>query len=313
MCIDGVELRSTATALPPATPAATVADQLDPNCTAWTECADGLQVAFAGTTSRDQLCGLKLVASTFVPLAVSDMDAFKTQLATASGAAGAIVEITSFEQKVTSVATVPGVASDYEGSGSEDARTQFRTGVSSALGVDLPAVSDVMVTSVAGRRLQDVDNSDARRLQTSSVSISYEVTVTDTALAAHVATIAQETDAFAQTLVTAVNAERPASDQIDASLVTVDPPSIDTNIQYEVIVETSDTSVIMSVQSELGEPSVLAQALDDIGVTVAASALIVIATVACSRPAAVQGYTFVETSVLPGSFDVVVSCAAGYY
>jgi hypothetical protein len=146
-------------------------------CVTWSACDEGTEVSIAGTTSTDQVCGLKLVASAVVPMAISDMDAFKAQIASESGSPDAVVQITNFEQQVASAATLPGSASDYE---SDDAKTQFRTGVATALGVDLAAVSDITVTSSTGRRLLNSNSSggEARRLQSSSVSISYVVTVT---------------------------------------------------------------------------------------------------------------------------------------
>jgi hypothetical protein len=280
------------------------------DCVAWSACEEGLEVSIAGTTSSDQVCGLKLVASAVVPMAISDVDAFKAQIASESGSADAVVQITNFEQQVTSAATLPGSASEYE---SADAKTQFRTGVATALGVDLAAVSEITVTAGTGRRLLDSHSSggEARRLQ-DSVSISYVVTVTDITLAAQVAAATQDTGTFAGTLVAAVNDQRPADDQIDPTQVTVEAPAITTEIEYEVAVTTSDTSVIASVQAQLGQASVIAQALTNMGITVDASDLTVVATVACSRPT-VQGYLYTEASVLPGvGFDVSVTCAAGY-
>ena len=280
------------------------------DCVAWSACQPGLEVSLVGSASRDQVCGLKLVASTRVPMAVS-VDAFKSSVAAASGYSGAIVDVTHFEQRVEAAATFPGSSSDYD---SAEAQAQFRQGVATALRVDLAAVSDITVSSGgAGRRLLD-SSGQLRRLQ-ASVLISYVVTVADTSTAATVTTATQSTVAFAQTLVNAVNEERQAAGAplVDASQVSVEQPVITTDIQYEVVVRTSDTSVVSSIQTELRQASVIAAALSaTLGITIDASALTVVATVACSRPA-VQGYKFSETSVLPGpSFDVSALCAPGW-
>ena len=268
------------------------------DCIAWSACEEGLEVSLVGSASRDQVCGLKLVASMHVPVAVSDIEAFKDAVANASGTSGAVVEITDFRQRLEAAASFPGNASDYE---SPVVQEQFRMGVAAALEVDLAAVSDITVVTGAGRRLLE-----------SNVSISFVVTVADISSATAVATSTQSTTTFAQTLVHTVN-EAAGATLLHPDQVSVQEPMISTRIQYEVVVETSDTSVISSVQNELGQASVIAEALTVyLGVTVDASALTVDATVACRRPG-VQGYEFSESSVLPGNrFNVTASCASGW-
>eukprot|EP01043_Picozoa_sp_COSAG02_P059471 COSAG02_NODE_7589_length_2945_cov_1.875264_1_plen_546_part_10 len=262
--------------------------------------AGTINAAGDDATQEDTTCEpiLKLVASTLVPAAITDVDAFKAEVAGSSGADGTVVEITHFEQEIETAASLPGSTADYE---TYEQQLVFRRGVATALGIGLESVSELAVAA----------GGDRRRLQ-SSVSVSYVILISDTSLAAEVADATQDTSAFVEALVTAVNDERSPENQIDLADVSVDEPSISTDIQYEVIIQTSDSDVVESVQAELSQTSVIAAALANLGVDVDASELVVQAIVACAHPI-VEGYEVTqETSLLPGdAFAVTLNCVDG--
>jgi hypothetical protein len=227
-------------------------------CVAWTPCGADLQVSVAGSVTSDQICGVRLVANTVVPEAV-DVEAFSAQMAVASGAASMVmIVITSFEQTITSATNVPGSVADYQ---STAAQMQFRSGVAIALGVDLSAISELTVTD--GRR---------RRLQDGTVTISYDVVVTDPTVAAEVATATRDTAAFSAALVEAVNDVGGGGLSLDVSSVTVEPPTISTAIEYDIVIQTADAAVASGVQEQLQDTAVMATALSAAtGTTISAS------------------------------------------
>jgi hypothetical protein len=219
-------------------------------------------VSLAGSSTRDRICSVTVTASALIASTVTDVNAFKAAVAAASGAEGAVVAITSFEQTAALEAQVPGSLADYE---APAAQLQFRTGVASALSVDLSAVSELTVVATRRRRLATViavSRATAaaaaaaaaaalspqplrRRLEDDpSVTISYDVTVEGPSAAADVAAATADLTTFAQALTEAINQVPGGSLSIDASLVTLAPPVISTAIEYEVIVETTDPEAV---------------------------------------------------------------------
>ena len=218
----------------------------DSECDAWTPCAAGLTVTSAGSATQDQMCGIKLVGATVVPEAV-DAREFESQVAIASGAVGTVtVLITNFEQIISSDVRVVGTALDYE---SAAAKAQFRAGIAGAMSVDVSSVLHLTVTD--GRR----------RLQDDTVTISYDVVLTDPTAAATAAAAAKDTPVFAHALVQAVNEAAGGGLSLQASDVTVEPPAISTAIEYDIIIGTADTTVVSSVQEQLQDTAVMATAL----------------------------------------------------
>ena len=276
------------------------------DCAPWTPCGDGMTVSITGTATKDQVCGLKVVAATSLPGAVSDIDAFKTQIAAAADATDdVVVEVTSFEQKIESSAVMPGTAADYSDAAAEE---QFKAGVAAALGTDPASITNFLATD-SRRRLQ------SRRQLQATVSITYDVTTTDPAAAAAVATAATGTS-FAQALAQAVNEAGTALTPINPLEVTVYDPVTTTEIQYAIVVVTADPSAASGVQANLADTSALATALASavqVNAGVTLSSLTASAVVACQRPAD-AGYLFVETSLDPAAFAVTALCnaAAGY-
>eukprot|EP01045_Picozoa_sp_COSAG04_P034308 COSAG04_NODE_7457_length_1126_cov_1.140214_2_plen_95_part_01 len=95
-----------------------------------------MEVSVPGSATQDQLCGLKVVTTTIVPAAVTDIEEFsaalQAEVVSSTGEAGAVIRITRFEQKIKLVTSVVGSsASDYDPA----ARTQFKLGVASTLGI----------------------------------------------------------------------------------------------------------------------------------------------------------------------------------
>lgn len=217
------------------------------DCISWTPCVEGMQMAIAGSATQDQVCGVKLVATTVVSEAV-DTSEFESQLAIASGAAGTVtILVTSFEQTISSAIRVPGTLSDYD---TAAAKTQFRAGVADALDVDISSISELTITDA--RR---------RRLQAGTLTISYDVSMTDPIAAATVAEAAKDTTTFTEALVQAVNDAGGGGLSLEPSSVTVEPPTISTMIQYDIIIGTADSTVVSSVQEQLQDTAVMATAL----------------------------------------------------
>ena len=292
-------------------------------CAAWTPCGAGMSISIDGTESKDQVCGLKVVASLAVPGAVADINQFMSaiQSATATGGADVVVEIKSFEQKVESTASVPGTASDFS---SDAAQVQFKAGVLAAVGgvgtvgtlcIDGQSCTAGSCSACAGRRrLSD----DSRRRLQSSVNIAYDVTVDDPTVAAAMVVATRDTSAFAATLVSAINDAAPLTGgiaPIDARLVSVAEPVMTTVIAYEVTVITADPADLAAVSSTLSSASSLTSALsaavDTGGVALAIDASELTAVVVCGRPAD-AGYTYTETNLDPSAFAVTAVCADGY-
>ena len=234
------------------------------SCIAWTSCNDGLVVTVTGSTTQDQICGVKLVGTTVVSEAV-DARKFESQLAIASGVAEAVtILITSFEQIVSCVVRVPGTVSSWN---VPAAKAQFRTGIANALGVQSSLVSELIIADARGRRLQD-----------ELVAISYDVVLRDPTTAATVAAVVKDTSAFSQALAHAIN-EAGGGLSLDGSDVTVEPPAISTTIEYDIIIATADTTVVSSVEEQLQDTAVMATALSAAtGTSIAADE--VVATVA---------------------------------
>ena len=220
----------------------------DADCVAWTPCGDDLKVTVAGSTTQDQVCGVKLTAMTVFPESV-DTSEFEVQVAIASGAPGTVtIVITRFEQTISSATRVPGTLFDYE---TAAAKTQFRAGVADALSVDLSSVSDLTIT----------DARRHRRLQDGTLTISYDVVLTDPMIAATAAAAAKDTATFSQALVQAVNDAGGGGLSLDPSAATVEPPEIRTAIEYDVVIASADTAVVNSVQEQLQDRGVMAAAL----------------------------------------------------
>ena len=239
-------------------------------CVAWTPCGVDLEVSVTGSATSDQICGLRLVADTVVAEAV-DIEEFSAQMAVASGAASMVtIVITSFEQTITSATNVPGSVADYQ---SAAAQTQFRSGVALALGVDLSAIGDLSVTDTRRRHAR------RRQLQDGAVTISYDVVLSDPTEATAVATATKDTAAFAAALVQAVNDVGGGGLALDASSVTVEPPTISTAIEYDIVIQTADAAVLEDVTEQMQDTDVMATALSAAtGTTISASD--VVATVA---------------------------------
>jgi hypothetical protein len=258
-------------------------------------------VVLVGSSTRDQQCGVThtVAASTAVPAAVQDIDAFKASII--SGMEGATVEITSFEQKAELEAQVPGTLADFA---SDAAKTQFRTGVAVALGVDLSAVSELTVTRGRRRRTaEDASGATAghgrRMLQaTGSVSIAYEVVVQDPLTAALIARATEDTTGFAQALAEAVNDSGVMT--LDSSQMTVSAPAISTTIEYEVTVQTADAQVAAAIEAQLRDTTLLASALSAAtGVTVSASDVVASASSVTTEPIETPAQVGGELSPVP--------------
>jgi hypothetical protein len=225
----------------------------DADCLAWTPCGDGLKVTVAGSATQDQVCGVKLVASAVVPEAV-DVSEFELQVAIASGAAGAVtILITSFEQTISSATRISGTLSDYE---TAAAKAQFRAGLADALSIELSAISELTITGARRRRRQLQDSMG-------TVTISYDVVLTDPTAAATAAAAAKDTATFTQALVQAVNDAGGGGGglSLEASAVAVEPPTISTAIEYDIVIATSDSTVVSDVQEQLHDTDVMATAL----------------------------------------------------
>lgn len=251
------------------------------DCVAWTACSEGLEVSIVGSTTSDQVCGQRLIAETVVSEAV-DVEEFKAQMATASGDASEVtILITSFEQTSTCATNVPGTVSEYE---SAAVQTQFRTGVAAALGVDLSAISELTVMDARRRRL-------LHRLQDGTsigVTISYDIVITDPAVAAIVAAATEDTATFAVALVEAVNAIDGGGLSLEVSSVTVEAPSITTTIEYDIVVHTADPVAVAAVQTQLADPTVVATALS------AATGTVILPTEVVGAITAASSYAHID-------------------
>ena len=127
-----------------------------------------------------------------------------------------------------------------------------------------------------------------RRLQTGvSLVITYDIIVTQPALAVAVAASTQDTVAFAQSLITAVN-NAGSSIFIDATQVSVSQPTIATAIEYEVTIQAADAAsaatAVAAVTAQLTDTTVMAQALSAAtGITIAPDDVVGGAAVGQSR------------------------------
>jgi len=292
-----------------------------------------MSVSIDGSTSRNQVCGLKIAAALSVAAAV-EADAFKRAMkAAAEQDAGdgttVEVEITTFVQTVSSSASCPGTADMYE---SDAAQQQFRTGVKEAAGGgDLITVVNLCIDGQscsagvceacsAGRRLLN----SRRRLQT--VDITYDIVVDgDPEVAAEVAadvvTATANPATFATELATAINEAGDGNGLPVLALdeIVVSEATIETDIDYEIVVQTTDITVVNDVRAELDDPSQLAVALESAiavesggpGLADLFDASSLRAVVTCSRPD-ISGYSYTETNLDPDEFDVTVTCASGY-
>ena len=218
--------------------------------------------------------GLTVTASAVVGAVVHDLEAFKRRIALASSIDTTAVRITAFEQKVKLVARVPGTRASFE---SASATLQFRLGIAAALAVDPRAVSNLTIADGRRRLLvqaADMDPYDwqtVRRLQrTSSVVISYEVTVQDHVAAAAVARATTNSTVFAQNLAEAVNDSGNLM-LLDAQHIVVDVVAIISTIHYEVVVRATDTLSASEVTMRLQDRVVVAAALSATGGTIDAS------------------------------------------
>ena len=266
------------------------------DCIPWTPCAPDVQVSTNGTDLSDQKCGVRVGLTTNVQGAIASglttnakgeivsggfLEAIRLAMSSAPGSsvdpATITVGLTAFKQTVETEAVVPGSVDDYadptnEASAGYVRTLQFRTGVSATLGVDLDQISDLTVSSTGLRRL----SVHGRQLQSgSSVSINYEIIVTEPALAASVATKAANTSAFAAALVSNVNAagaqlvvaglisqaDLDAIPVMNVSDVVVAQPTIETEIEYSVAIETTDPSVGETISGSLGDPQAVSAAL----------------------------------------------------
>jgi hypothetical protein len=100
-----------------------------------------------------------------------------------------------------------------------------------------------------------------RRLQDGTLTISYDVILTDPTMAATAAAAAKDTATFSQALVQAVNDAGGGGLSLDPSAVTVEPPEISTAIEYDIVIASADTTVVNSVQEQLQDRGVMAAAL----------------------------------------------------
>jgi hypothetical protein len=283
-----------------------------------------MSVSIDGSASKDQVCGLKVEAALKVPGAVSDIDAFKAAIENAAagdGDANVVVEITAFEQKIESTASCPGTAATYS---SDAAQQQFKAGILAAVG-GVGTVGDLCIdgqswvggtpTACSRRRLLDTASATSSRRRLNTVDIEYDVTVDDPAVAATMATQAQDTAAFAETLATAVN-DAGSGLTLAPDDIAVSEPAIETAIEYDVVVQTTDSDALDDVSATLSSAtdlqSALAATVDTGGAALVIDSSDLEAVAVCSRPAA-AGYAYTETSLTPGaSFDVTAACADGY-
>jgi hypothetical protein len=273
-----------------------------------------MAVSISGSTTKDQVCGLKVVAALAVPGRIPDIGSFKDAIkaAAAANAAGAevVVEITTFKQTIANTASCPGTASDYE-----NAREQFKAGVIAAAGGG--EVTNLCIDggcSASGRRQLN----RRRRLQT--VEITYDIVVDDPQIAGAVAAATSDTASFADNLAVAINeAGNGAANSLELAPddITVSEPTVQTEVEYEVVVQTTNINAVQDVSTGLTSPTELAAALQtavdtgDVSLVIDSNSLQ--AEVVCSRPIA-AGYVYTETdlSASAADFDVTVRCAPGY-
>jgi hypothetical protein len=295
---------------------------VEQNCVAWTPCAAGLSVSTDGSTTKDQVCGLKIRSALAVPGAVTDIGSFRDAIKAAaqlnSGGDSVDVEITSFVQTIASTASFPGTASDYQTDAAQD---QFKAGVRVAAGggevtnvcIDGQSCSNNICEACSGRRRLN----SRRRLQ--AVDITYDVVVNDPQIAGAVAAATSDTASFATGLATAINdaGDGVGALQLAPDDIAVSAPSVSTQVQYDVVVQTTNTANVQAVSAGLTNPTELAAALQS-SVDTGGAALVIDsnslqAEVVCSRPSS-AGYSYVETdlSADPAEFDVTATCAVGY-
>ena len=150
------------------------------DCIPWQSCDEPYaDISVSGTRFEDQLCSVSVMLTTVVATAVTDVNAFKAEVAAATGQEGAVsvprvlavcppvaggnhvgpnqstgwakqvVEITEYSQVLSSEVQLPGTISDYNG---DVARAEFVAGVASALSIDASAIRSLTFT--ASRRLR---------------------------------------------------------------------------------------------------------------------------------------------------------------